>query len=76
MCHLAVKVSKYIVNNYDFIAFKLFNDILCIDLLLERFRDVNSSYSGYKSAHVHKSTGVMQSRTSRVINKMATSYGY
>ena len=42
---------------------------------MESFRDANSSYSGYKSAHAHKSTQVMQSRTSRVINKMATSYG-
>ena len=40
------------------------------------FRDANSSYSGYKSAHAHKSTRVMQSRTTRVVNKMATSYGY
>ena len=42
----------------------------------ERFRDANSSYSGYKSAHAHKSTRVMQSRTTRVVNKMAPSYGY
>ena len=42
----------------------------------ERFRDANSGYSGYKSAHVHKCTRVVQSRTFRVINKMATSYGY
>ena len=44
--------------------------------ILERFREVNSGYSGYKSAHAHKCTRVVQSRTFRVINKMATSYGY
>ena len=32
--------------------------------------------SGYKSAHAHKSTRVMQSRTTRVVNKMETPYGY
>ena len=42
----------------------------------ERFRDANSSYSGYKSEHAHKSTRVMQSRASRVINNLAASYGY
>ena len=43
---------------------------------LERFRDANSGYSCYKSAHAYKCTRVVQSRTFRVINKMATSYGY
>ena len=42
----------------------------------ERFRDANSGYSGYKLAHAHKCTRVVQSRTFRVINKMARSYGY
>ena len=42
----------------------------------ERFRDANSGYSCYKSAHAYKCTRVVQSRTFRVINKMATSYGY
>ena len=35
----------------------------------ERFRDANSGYSGYKSAHAHKCTRVVQSRTFRVIKK-------
>ena len=50
----------------------------CLGLVkhIERFRDANSGYSGYKSAHAHKCTLVVQSRTFRVINKMATSYGY
>ena len=43
---------------------------------IERFRDANSGYSGYKSAHAYKCTRVVQSRTFRVINKMATSYDY
>ena len=42
----------------------------------ERFRDANSGYSSYKSAHAYKCTQVVQSRTFRVINKMATTYGY
>ena len=41
--------------------------------IIERFREVNS---GYKSAHAYKCTQVVQSRTFRVINKMATTYGY
>ena len=47
-----------------------------VELEIERFRDANSGYSGYKSAHAYKCTRVVQSRTFRVINKMATTYGY
>ena len=35
----------------------------------ERFRDANSGYSGYKSAHAYKCTRVVQSRTFRVIKQ-------
>ena len=47
-----------------------------LEIILSVFEMQNSGYSGYTSAHAYKCTRVVQSRTFRVINKMATTYGY
>ena len=44
-----------------------------LEIILSVFEITNS---GYKSAHAYKCTQVVQSRTFRVINKMATTYSY
>ena len=47
-----------------------------LEIILSVFRDANSGSWGYKSAHAYKCSRVVQSRTFRVINKIATTYGY
>ena len=47
-----------------------------LEIILRVYRDANSGYSGYKLAHAYKCIRVVQSQTFRVINKMATTYGY
>ena len=47
-----------------------------LEIIPSVFRDANSGYSGYKSAHAYKCTRVVQSQTFRVLNKISTTYGY
>ena len=66
-CKLRIKAAMKVQwNQDDWGSIK-------VSSFFERFRD---AYSGYKSAQAYTCTRVVQSRTFRVINKMATSYGY